>query len=83
MKKLIANFALLVCGLFLFILISEGLLRLFYGLLSNYNTEMWRYASDLKEPLANSKLPFHHFPNKEGSYYGVTIKTNAYGMREP
>jgi len=61
---------------------GEMAVRIFYGHLRDYNMEMWRYAADLKQPLKNMNLPFHHFPNKEGTYYGAVIKTNSLGLRD-
>jgi lysophospholipase L1-like esterase len=61
---------------------GEIVTRAFYSRFSNYNMEMWRYCSEIKRPLAGQKLPFHHFPNKTGSYYGVEIGTNSLGFRD-
>lgn len=44
--------------------------------------EMFRHASELKQPLRNEKLPFCHFANRQGKYYGVTINTNSLGLRD-
>jgi lysophospholipase L1-like esterase len=44
--------------------------------------EMWRYASEIKQPLPHKELPFYHFPQREGHYYGVSIKTNSLGLRD-
>ena len=43
---------------------------------------MWRYAAEIKQPLPYKDLPFYHFPNREGHYYGVSIKTNSLGLRD-
>ena len=61
---------------------GEITVRLLYHHLSNYNMEMWRYACDIKKPLSRSDLPFHHFPNKAGTYYGVKIQTDSLGFRD-
>jgi lysophospholipase L1-like esterase len=67
----------------LFCLIGgEIVVRVFYERFSNYNMEMWRYSSELKLPLERQALPFHHIPNKSGSYYGVDISTNSLGFRD-
>ncbi len=44
--------------------------------------EMWRYASEMKQPLPYKRLPFHHYPDKEGFYYGVNVKINSLGLRD-
>jgi hypothetical protein len=43
---------------------------------------MWRYAKELKAPLPDSVLPFHHKSEKSGLYYGVELKTNSRGLRD-
>ena len=78
---MIGNLAVLLGALFVSLFLGEVAVRLLYPAIANYNMEMWRYASDLKQPTANPRLPFHHFPNKEGDYYGVHIKTNLMGFR--
>ena len=67
---------------FMCLVVSEILTRVFYDRLRNYNTEMCRYAAELKKPLSCENLPFHHRPNKEGSFYGVDIKINSLGLRD-
>lgn len=64
------------------LLMAEMGTRLFYARLATYNTEMWRYAAELKQPLPYAHLPFHHAPNRQGFYYGATIKTNSHGFRD-
>jgi lysophospholipase L1-like esterase len=64
------------------LIVGELALRGFYGYFRDYNMEMWRYASDLKQPLARRNLPFHHYPHRHGCYYGVDISTNSMGMRD-
>jgi len=61
---------------------GEIVVRVFYKYFADFNMEMWRYASELKQPLPYEKLPFHHVPNKQGHYYGVEIKTNSLGFRD-
>ena len=63
-------------------LAGEIVVRVFYKYFADFNMEMWRYASQLKQPLPYEKLPFHHVPNKQGCYYGVQIKTNSFGVRD-
>jgi len=61
---------------------GEIVVRGLYDSFRNYNMEMWRYASDLKKPLDRENLPFHHWPNKRGTYYGAEIATNSLGFRD-
>lgn len=64
------------------ILVGEIVVRVFYKYFSDFNMEMWRYATEIKQPLPYDKLPFHHKPNKQGHFYGVEIKTNSLGLRD-
>lgn len=82
MKKFLGNLIVLGCVVVFCLFIGEIIVRVFYKRLHNYNMEMWRYASELKQPLPYTQLPFHHFPDKEGRYYGVNIKTNSFGLRD-
>lgn len=82
MKKFFSNIAFLCFVILFCFIVGEVLIRVFYSEFSNYNMEMWRYAAELKKPLLSDKLPFHHFANRQGSYYGVTIKTNSLGFRD-
>lgn len=63
-------------------MIGEVFIRVAYRPISDYNLEMWRYATDLKHPSNNNNLPFDHFPGHSGFYYGVEIKTNSQGFRD-
>ncbi len=61
--------------------ILEIALRITYPLYSNYNTEMWRYAKELKQISNIKNLGHRHVPNKRKILYGVEIKTNSLGLR--
>lgn len=82
MKKVIFTLIMIVCLTMILFFSGELIIRLLYPRFSNYNMEMWRYAAEIKKPLNNEKLPFHHYPNKEGLYYNVKIKTNSLGFRD-
>ncbi len=56
-------------------------LRITYPLYSNYNTEMWRYAKELKRISDIKNLGHRHVPNRSKILYGVEIKTNSLGLR--
>jgi len=61
--------------LFLF----EITLRATYPLYDNYNTEMWRYASESKQ--LSTFVGHEHVPNQVNLLYGVEIRTNSLGLR--
>lgn len=82
MRRHLRNLAFLGYVVLVCFFAGEIATRALYGHFRDYNMEMWRYASDLKQPLRDPRLPFHHFPNREGSYYGAIIKTNSLGFRD-
>lgn len=60
----------------------EIVLRLTYPFYSNFNTEMWRYSTEIKTLSKTPGVSHEHFPNKESMLYGVNIKTNSIGFRD-
>lgn len=81
-KKLFVKRLILTFSTILFIiLIFEILFRITYPLYSNYNTEMWRYASESKRISTFPNLGHEHVPNFTNTLYGVEIKTNSLGLR--
>ncbi|MBN2407358.1 MAG: SGNH/GDSL hydrolase family protein [Elusimicrobia bacterium] len=69
-----------VSALVMLALIEAGL-RLGYRFYADYNTEMWRYAVELKRLSANGKLGHEHVPGRAASLYGVDIRINSRGIR--
>jgi hypothetical protein len=82
MRKWVTNAGLVVLSVALVLCVAELGIRIAYSRLANYNLEMWRYGAELKQPLDRKDLPFLHFPNRQGRYYGVGIKTNSAGFRD-
>jgi len=81
-RNLLINLGLFLFSLALMLGLGEACVRIAYPRLADYNLEMWRYSSELKQPLDRKNLPFLHYPNREGRYYGVDIKTNSEGLRD-
>ena len=81
-KKIVSFIAYLVVITMIVFLSGEISLRLFYPILKNQNTEMWRYAAEIKKPLDVPELPFYHYEKRRGNYAGVEIKTNSFGFRD-
>ncbi|HOE65423.1 MAG TPA: SGNH/GDSL hydrolase family protein [Candidatus Hydrogenedentes bacterium] len=81
-KRSIVNAGLTVIAAGCSLLLGEIAARALYPFLADYNLEMWRYGAELKERLPDPRLPFHHYPNRGGTYYGVEIKTNSFGFRD-
>ena len=79
-QLLVKKLLLLFVTLIITILVAEFLLRISYPLYANYNTEMARYAKEIK--VIRNEQYFEHPSNKTGRYYGVKIRTNSMGWRE-
>lgn len=76
------NLILFVISAIVSFLMLEIVVRGFYKFFASYHTEVFRYAAEIKKPLDDTDLPFHHFTSKRGQYYGVEIKTNSNGFRD-
>jgi len=44
--------------------------------------EMWKYAVQLKHPVADPRLSFVHLPNRSAFLMGVQVSTNSRGLRD-
>jgi len=64
------------------LLAAEGLSRVFFHFVENYNVEMWKYARLLKEPV-NDARSFVQRPGASARIMGVSVKINSYGFRSP
>ena len=68
------GFATLCCGE----LVVRGASR--FGILV-FDTEMWRYAREVKRPSTNHDVVLEHRPNVEATLMGVRMRTDAHGFR--
>ena len=60
---------------------AEGIVRLKNASMKDYNTEMWRYARELKFPSPDPRLGHEHVANAHALLQSVDIRTNAWGLR--
>ncbi len=82
LRAALQNAGLMAVSLICALLLAECSARILYPAVSNYDTEMWRYFVELKEPLFDKELPFHHYPNRTGVFYGAELATNSCGFRD-
>lgn len=82
MKNIIKNLVVFCLSVAFCLALGEIFIKVFYKHFADYNMEMWRYSKELKQPLPLRNLPFYHYPNREGDYYGVHIKINSLGIRD-
>jgi lysophospholipase L1-like esterase len=73
---------LLVVPLALFLLLSEGFLRIYLRSHIFYDVEMSRYARLLKLDSPNPLIGHHHVPAAQATLMGVSVRINSDGFRD-
>lgn len=63
------------------LLIGEALCRIFFNQSMNFDMEMWRYASLLKQKSSYPNLGHVHRPSASAFLMGVQVDLNSHGMR--
>jgi lysophospholipase L1-like esterase len=81
-KSIFKDFLLALAVLLIMLVLIEIIMRISYPLYKNYNTEMWRYAKDLKIISNDPRIAHEHKANGEAFLYGTTITTNSNGWRD-
>src|SRR5262249_43909505 len=81
MKALVFTVLSFVVALTVSLAASEGIVRLKNASMKDYNTEMWRYARELKFPSPEPRLGHEHVANAHAVLQSVDIRTNAWGLR--
>ncbi|MBT3407365.1 SGNH/GDSL hydrolase family protein [archaeon] len=79
-KKKIYGLIVSVAAFILCLLFFEIVLRLTYPLYANYNTEMWKYASKMKQ-ISYGDSCHSHLPETSMNLYGAKITINSQGLR--
>jgi lysophospholipase L1-like esterase len=72
---------LLVTILFGCVAMEIGL-RVIFARSLDFSMEMWKYAVQLKRPVANPQLSFAHAPNRSAFLMGVPVSINSQGLRD-
>lgn len=82
MRNSVAGALLIALSVLVFLVGMEFYVRFAYADGSNFDIEMWRYARDLKRASALSGVGHEHVPNQRGTYMGVELVTNSFGLRD-
>jgi lysophospholipase L1-like esterase len=82
LKEIGLNIALFCVVLLVLFALLEGALRLTYPAYANFNTEMWRYSTEIKQISDVPGVSHTHQPDKQAVLYGVDVQTNAMGFRD-
>jgi lysophospholipase L1-like esterase len=60
----------------------EIALRVMFAHSMDFSMEMWKYAVQLKRPVANPQLSFAHAANRSAFLMGVPVSINSDGLRD-
>jgi lysophospholipase L1-like esterase len=81
--RFIALNAIVLLGtVLIFCAAMEIALRMIFVRSLDFSMEMWKYAVQLKEPVANLELSFIHVPNRSAFLMGVPVSINSHGLRD-
>ena len=80
--SILLNVILLAVAILLGCIVMEGALRVIFAHSLDFSMEMWKYAVQLKRPVANPQLSFAHAPNRSTFLMGVPVSINSEGLRD-
>jgi lysophospholipase L1-like esterase len=81
-SSILLNVALLAFTILLGCTAMELALRVIFAHSLDFSMEMWKYAVQLKRPVANPQLSFAHAPNSSAFLMGVPVSINSEGLRD-
>jgi lysophospholipase L1-like esterase len=76
------NVIVLVVAILIGSVAMEVTLRVIFARSLDFSMEMWKYAVQMKRPVANPQLSFMHIPNRSGFLMGVPVSINSDGLRD-
>jgi hypothetical protein len=81
-QGILLNLVVLVVSILFSCLAMEVALRVIFAHSLDFSMEMWKYAVQLKRPMANPQLSFAHVPNRSAFLMGVPVSINSDGLRD-
>jgi lysophospholipase L1-like esterase len=81
-QGVLLNIVVLVVALLFGCLAMELALRVVFAHSLDFSMEMWKYATQLKRPVADPQLSFVHAPNRSAFLMGVPVSINSHGLRD-
>jgi lysophospholipase L1-like esterase len=81
-QSTLANVVVLVVAILFGCVAMEVALRVIFAHSSDFSMEMWKYAVQLKRPVADPQLSFMHAPNRSAFLMGVPVSINSDGLRD-
>ena len=76
------NIAALLGAVLLCCVAMEFMLRVVFAHSLDFSMEMWKYAVQLKQPVADPHLSFVHVPNRSAFLMGVPVSISSQGLRD-
>jgi lysophospholipase L1-like esterase len=80
--SVVLNIVVLAFAILLGCVAMEVALRVIFAHSLDFSMEMWKYAVELKRPVANPELSFAHAPNRSAFLMGVPVSINSEGLRD-
>jgi hypothetical protein len=81
-QSTLLNVVVLVVAILSGCLAMEVALRVIFAHSLDFSMEMWKYAVQLKYPVADPQLSFAHMPNRSAFLMGVPVSINSDGLRD-
>ena len=82
LARILGNVILVVVTVVLSAIALELGVRIVFARSLDFSMEMWKYAVQLKEPVANPRLSFVHAPNRSAFLMGAQVTTNSHRLRD-
>jgi lysophospholipase L1-like esterase len=60
----------------------ELALRVMFAHSLDFSMEMWKYATQLKQPVPDPRMSFAHAPNRSAFLMGAPVSINSQGLRD-
>src|ERR1700719_345343 len=80
--SILLNVILLAAAILLGCIALEVALRVIFARSLDFSMERWKYAVQLKRPVATPQLSFAHAPNRSAFLMGVPVSINSEGLRD-
>ena len=81
-RGLLPKMVLALFSLILMALVFEATFRVAFYHSKDFSMEMWKYAVQLKRPVANPDLSFVHVASRQAFLMGVDVRINSQGLRD-
>jgi hypothetical protein len=81
-SSILLNVVVLVGTILFCCFAMELALRVVYARSMDFSMEMWKYAVQLKQPVADPQLSFVHAPDRSAFLMGAPVSINSHGLRD-